>query len=178
MGSGVLKLLVPKALRTQVLQFSHDHVFGVHFGVSKMLGKVQCRYAWYGLTKDVKQHISCCKVCGENLRQSPRFRAPLGDYGVGYPMDRLGVDILGPLPLSEKQNKYILVLGYHFTRWMEAFPLLDQRAKTVAHALVHRFVAIFGCPLEIHTDQRKIFESDLFQEVCRLLQVKKSRTTP
>ena len=178
MGSGVLKLLVPKTLRTQVLQFSRHHVFGAHFGVTKTLGRVQRRYTWYGLTKDVKQHISCCKVCGENLRQRPRFRAPLGDYRVGYPMDRLGVDILGPLPLSEKQNKYILVLGDYFTRWMEAFPLPDQRVETVAHALVHRFVAIFGCPLEIHTDQGKNFESDLFQEVCRLLQVKKSRTTP
>ena len=60
---------------------------------------------------------------------------------------------------------------------MEAYPLPDQQAETVAKHLVTKFIAIFGCPLEIHSDQGRNFESALFQ-MCDLLQIRKTRSTP
>lgn len=40
------------------------------------------------------------------------------------------------------------------------------------------FICTFGAPYRIHTDQGREFESDLFSEVCSLLGIAKSRTTP
>ena len=45
-------------------------------------------------------------------------------------------------------------------------------------AAVNEFFAHFGCPFQIFTDQTRNFESNLFREVCELLQVHKARTTP
>ena len=53
---------------------------------------------------------------------------------------------------------------------MEAFPLKNQLAETVAGVVVREFVARFGCPLEIHTDQGRNFESEFFKEMCELLE--------
>ena len=64
-----------------------------------------------------------------------------------------------------------------FTKWVEAFPLRNQLAETVAGVVVREFVARFGCPLEIHTDQGRNFESELFKEMCELLEIGKTRTT-
>jgi len=44
----------------------------------------------------------------------------------------MAVDLLGPLAESEKGNSYIMVVGDYFTRWMEAFPIPNQEATTVA----------------------------------------------
>jgi hypothetical protein len=51
-------------------------------------------------------------------------------------VDRVGIDVIGPLPFSKKNNKYILVIGDHFTLWMEAYPLPDQQSETIAQKLV------------------------------------------
>jgi transposase InsO family protein len=48
----------------------------------------------------------------------------------------------------------------------------------VAKLLVEDVIVIFGTPYVIHTDQGVQFESHLFQEVYRLLQIQKNRTTP
>ncbi|PIK51181.1 Retrovirus-related Pol polyprotein from transposon [Apostichopus japonicus] len=63
-------------------------------------------------------------------------------------------------------------------QWVEAFPLKDQSAETVADTLVTDFVSRFGVPKQIHTDQGRNFESNLFKELCQLLGVDKTRTTP
>ena len=57
------------------------------------------------------------------------------------------------------------------------FPLPHQSAKEVARCVVDGFISRFGCPLEIHTDQGKIFDDNLFASVCELLHIVKKRTT-
>ena len=74
--------------------------------------------------------------------------------------------------------KYLLVIGDNFTRLMEALPQPDQQAESIARASVYEFIAKFGTPLEIHTDQGANFGSVLFIEVCRLLEIRKTRSTP
>ena len=99
-------------------------------------------------------------------------------YNVGTPMERIAVDVLGPLPETEDGNKYLLIAMDYFTKWPEAYPLPNQEATTVANALAQQFICRFGVPLEIHSDQGRNFESTLFSEMCRLLGIKKTRTTP
>ena len=93
-------------------------------------------------------------------------------------MERIAIDVLGPLPTTEGGNKYILIIADYFTKWVEAFPLPNQEARTVADKLVNEVVCRFGIPLIIHTDQGRNFESALFAEICQLLDIKKTRTTP
>ena len=47
----------------------------------------------------------------------------------------------------------------------------------MATKLVNRFISIYGVPLQLHTDLGSNFESKVFQEVCKLLGIDKTRTT-
>ena len=87
------------------------------------------------------------------------------------------MDIIGPLLETDQGNPYILVMD-SFLKWVEALAMPEQSAATVAHLFVTEVISRFGVPLQIHTDQGRNFESVLFKEVCRLLGIEKTRTTP
>ncbi|EFN80960.1 Pol polyprotein, partial [Harpegnathos saltator] len=57
-----------------------------------------------------------------------------------------------------------------------AFPLKNSRAKTVAKVFVYEIVSRHGVSCELHTDLGRNFESKVFQEIIRLLGIKKTRT--
>ena len=88
------------------------------------------------------------------------------------------MDILGPLPLTERGNKYVLVCSDYFTKWVEAIPLKNQEAVTIADALIENVFSRFGMPLELHSDQGRNFESVIIKIVCQKMGIHKTRTTP
>ena len=172
-----MQLLIPRVLRQEVLQFCHDSFFGGHLGPEKTVQRVQQRFHLAGLRRDVKHHIQSCSSCGRLQRAKSRGRASLQDYRVGYPMDRVAIDIKGPLPRTPRGNTVLLVVTDYFTRWVEAYPLANQQAETVAQHLVMEFIARLGCPLELHSDQGRNFESTLFAELNHLLGITRTRTS-
>ena len=90
----------------------------------------------------------------------------------------MAVDLVGPFPESDSGNSYIMVVADYFSRWMEAFPIPNQEASTVAEKLVDEIFLRFSAPEQLHSDQGRQFESQLMAEVCKLLQIHKTRTTP
>jgi transposase InsO family protein len=93
-------------------------------------------------------------------------------------MQIAAVDIVGPFPDSPNGNRYILVAMDYFTRWAEVYAIPNQEASTVAEKLVNEFFLRFSPPEQLHSDQGRQFESSLMKEICRLLGIHKSRTTP
>ena len=98
-------------------------------------------------------------------------------YNVGAPLERLAIDVIGPLPETDQGNRYILVVMDYFSKWVEVLAMPEQSAATVAHLLVNEVISRFGVPLQIHTDQGCNFESVLFKEVCMLVQYCRTDTT-
>ena len=74
-------------------------------------------------------------------------------------------------------NRYILVVADYFTRWTEAYPIPNQEATTVARQFIVKFVCRYGAPLQILRHQGAQFQSQLFAEMCQLLNIDKTRTS-
>ena len=177
-GNETFQIIVPLSERRHILKECHDKRIAGHLGISKTIARIRSRFYWPGLNKDVRRYINGCDVCA---RRKPSFtsqKAPMQVVQNGFPMDRLATDIMGELPLTESGNRYILVVSDYFTRWTEAFPMPNTEARTVAKILVEQVITRFGVPYTIHSDQGRQYESELFKEMCSLLQIEKTHTTP
>ena len=86
------------------------------------------------------------------------------------------VDLVGPWPVSQGFT-YLLTCIDCFSQWLEAIPLNDISAESVAQALISGWISRHGVPTTITTDRGRQFESHLFQELSRILGVKRTRTT-
>ncbi|XP_076293044.1 uncharacterized protein LOC143215119 [Lasioglossum baleicum] len=138
---------------------------------SKLLGKKPPKEVLTATSPEVKFYFSLKGTAN-------RGKGLLQIYNVGSPFERIALDILGPLPKSFPGNRFMLVVADYFTRWPEVIPLPNFQAKTVANALIKDIVSRHGVPQEIHSDQGRTFESNIFKELMILLGTKKTRTTP
>ena len=161
-----------------MIQEIHGGPSGGHLGMRRTTAKVRQRFYWHGMDTDVRSTVRQCNVCASKKSPNKTRRAPLQQHQVGMPMERVALDIMGPFPESERGNRYIMVVGDYFTRWMEAYAIPDQKATTVATEFVNQFVCRFGVPTVLHSDQGRNFESAVFKEMCSVLGIEKTRTTP
>lgn len=130
------------------------------------------------MKEDIQIWIAKCDICSANKPLTKTQRAPLGQMQVGAPMDRVATDLLGPLPVTPRGNRYILTMTDYFTKWVEVIPVPDQTAVTCANVMLNEFICRYGCPLAIHSDQGRCYESEIFQQLCELFEVRKTRTSP
>lgn len=89
-------------------------------------------------------------------------------------MERIAVDLMGPLNETERRNCYILVVQDYCSKWVEAYPVPNKQATTVAEKIASEWVCRYGAPQCLHSDQGTNFESAVFQEMCSLLGIYKT----
>ena len=171
-----LQIVVPKILLKDVLKALHSQNTSAHLGLEKTLAKIRARFYWYGYQRDTELFCKQCGECAASKAPPYTIRAPLQQDLPSFPWERIAMDILGPLPVTEEGNRYLLVVSDFFTKWPEAFALKDHRAETIASKLVDDVICRHGVSRVIHTDQGMDFESNLIKNMCQLLEIEKTRT--
>lgn len=129
-----------------------------HFGVTKTLKRLRKGFYCGRHRRDVEDSCRQCDSCAARKGPPGQSQALLQQFPVGAPLERVGVDVMGPFPVSEKGNKYVLTVMDYFTKWPEAYALPDQEAETVVDALLGGLISRFGVPESIHSDQERNFE--------------------
>lgn len=124
------------------------------------------------MREEVSLWCKSCKVCAS--KKNPRINKanlhPITEPSNAFEM--LGIDFLGPLPVTDNGNRYILVLTDYATRWPEAFPTKDMKAETVAHILINEVICRHSAPRTLLSDQGKDFLSRVVREVCEYFRTK------
>ena len=170
------KIVVPRNMRDEILKLGHENIVAGHFGVEKTRQRLKMTYFWPGMSADIDLFVKACSACERN-KKGVRNKVPFQTFTAGAPMEKVHVDIVGPFPKSRNGNVFIVVLVDQFSKWCEAIPIAEQSAETVAKAAVHEFFARMGAPFILFSDQGSNFESELFAEMCRLLEIAKKRTS-
>ena len=171
------QLVVPHLLRDAVLKSYHDALSAGHYGIERTYEAVRMKYFWPSMYKDIQIYCQSCEPCQRTKRYIHQQRAELQPLPIGDVFSRVHMDLLGPLPKSEKGYRYIFLVCDSFSKWCEAYPLYSMEAKEVAWKLYDEWICRYGCMNSILTDRGSNFMSALMKELCSIFRISKISTS-
>ena len=138
---------------------NHAHEVG-HEGAEKTANRILKSYYWPGIWNDVRMWVKSCRKC-QLCRPKP-FPKHTEDNitPVEQPFTRVGLDIIGPLPVTKNGNSYIITLVDYFTKWPEAKAVSNIKSEEVIKFLIE-VITRHGPPEIIVTDNGSSFISDI-----------------
>uniref|UniRef100_A0A3Q1EMU4 Gypsy retrotransposon integrase-like protein 1 n=1 Tax=Acanthochromis polyacanthus TaxID=80966 RepID=A0A3Q1EMU4_9TELE len=172
--SEIYQLVLPERFRDCALKGIHDEVG--HLGAERALSLARTRFYWPKMAMAIKERCQTCERCFRR-KANPQKAAPMQNILTTYPLELVCMDYLSIEPDS-RDTRNVLVITDHFTKFAVAIPTRDQKAKTTAKALWESFIAPYGFPSRLHSDQGRDFESRTIKELCSVIGAEKVRTTP
>lgn len=162
----------------QILKENHDSTLAGHPGYHRTVSRIQNNYYWPNMHKNIREYIKNCESCQKYKIDRKPTKLPLEITSTSsQPFERISLDIVGPLPLTEEGNRFILTFQDDLTKFLFAISLPDHTAETVSEGFI-KFISIFGTPISILTDQGSEFMSSLFADLNKTLKIKHLQTTP
>ena len=171
-----VRVAVPESLSMQVINLYHlSHCSG-HPSGDELYTRINSKFLIKNLSEKIK-NISC-HTCDRTKRVNGP-RAPLKLFPVvrQKPMSEIHMDILGPLPMTNDKNKYILAYVDRFTRFTILDAIPDRCASTVAKSFFRKVICPFTTPEVLISDNAKEFVCDLLFNLCKLFNIRKTCIT-
>ena len=136
-----------------------------HFDIRRAHSMLRGQYWWTGMYQQVVAYVRRCELC-DQVRStfntfSPQLQS-LSIMGLDYCWS---LDFAGPLVVTPRRAKYVLVIGEHFSKWIELVVLPQNSIELAAATFLDCMLARFGAPAKVLTDQGRKFLSAL-EELC------------
>lgn len=166
-ADGARRILPRPDQRASLVRQVHEELG--HFGVRKTHSMLPSQYWWTSMYQQVATYFSRCEVC-DWVRSSFNTLSPqlwpLPIMGLGY---RWALDFAGPLVVTSRGAKYVLVMVKHFSKWIEFVALPQNSLELAAATFLIQVLARFGAPAKMLTDQGREFLGALRIYAPRLL---------
>jgi putative transposase len=175
-GHEVERIILPPKSRYEAFQAFHESpIGGGHMSLKKVIAK-SWRYTWYGKARDMRLwHLSCHRC--QEVRPSKQ-KCPIRPFVYTHLLQRMGVDLCGPIPETKDGNKYIMNFIDVFSKYIISVAVPDTKASTFVKAFISEVVLVYGTPEELISDNATNFSARIVQEITDLLRVKKIFCTP
>ena len=170
------RCVVPKQMRTQLMEENHTGPMAGHFSGEKLYRALTRHWWWPGMYSDVIKYCSNCPQCAIVNGSGGINKPPLNPIPVQRPFQIIGVDVMD-LPVTEQGNRHVVVFQDFLTKWPLAFPVPDQKAVRLVKLLTEEVIPLFGVPEALLSDRGTNLMSHLMLDVCKKLGIHKLNTT-
>ena len=159
-----------------VIFMMHNHPTGGHFGKDATYNKINTRFWWKKMYRDIEDYVKRCDSC--QRRGNKGGIGYLNPIKVGKSFERIGIDFVGPLERTKKENRYILVVTDYLTKWPEAKAMKEATAENVIEFIYKRIICTHGCPKVILSDRGTHFNNKLVEGLCKKFEIKHKLSSP
>ena len=154
-----------------LLNAYHSSLLGGHTWITKCYHTISQRYYCPNLAENIRAYITGCHVC-QLFKKGRDFKRPYQKrINLNVPaMTKISMDIK-QMPVN-KGYSHILVLLCEVTNYMMALPLMSTRTPHLLDAFQKGYLAYFGPPTHIISDQDPAFTSSLMEAFVTQLNIK------
>jgi hypothetical protein len=154
----------------ELLKEIHSGFCGAHIGTRPLAGKaIKQGFYWPTINIDAKVLVRQCEACQKTVNQQNLPSMPVHLIPPSCPLQRWGMDLVGPLPTVQGNRRFAAVAVYYVTKWVEAKPLANIKAPAIQKFFWQNIVCRFGVPRELTVDNGKQFDCYGFKEYCKTL---------
>jgi hypothetical protein len=123
---------LPKHLWETAIEYVHERT--AHQGAAATAEKLRNAFFFPFMKKEVAEMVEKCEACQTKMRRGTNDQRHT--YATtsrkGYPFQRLSIDLVGPFPMSPEGYTHLLTVCCTFSKWLEAFPLKEEKATYIA----------------------------------------------
>ncbi|OWY97773.1 reverse transcriptase [Phytophthora megakarya] len=171
-----LRLVVPEALRADMLHYSHEDFQGGHQGINRTFERLRSEFYWIGKYADIQTFVRECVDCGSAKGRPPVLGPSPGNIKPRYPFEVVSMDFVTELPESDRGNTYLLLFQDQFSGYVMCKPMRNTGAQAVAEAYEECGFRRFGESSMFRHDQDPRFMSKVFTRFRDLLKSKQRAT--
>ena len=169
------RYIIPRSLTNKIIQEYHCQQ---HVGIENTIMLLRTRFYWKGLSKEVHDFVTNCRVCRQ-CKHLPNPRAPLNSTqeSASVIFNRLDIDVASMVE-SPRGFQYFLIMVDPVTKFCATAAMADQTALTIERAIWSQWMAYFGIPKELLSDQYHSLDGKHIRDLCRKLAIKKLHSSP
>lgn len=161
------KIVIPKKLRCAVLLENHNDAAAGHLGFFKTLKRIAATYYWPRMSIDVARYVRDCEVCKSQKPEQKVSHGVMTPRTIDYPWQCICTDLIGPLPMSKKRNRFVLVVHDTFTKYSLLFPLKTANSTSITKHIEQDVFLIYGVPQRIICDNGRQYVSKEFSKMVK-----------
>ena len=159
-GDDRVQACVPLKYRDGLKKLLHEEISG-HLGTTKTKDRLTRNFYWPNCYQDVEEFVRTCHPCQIVGNNRDKKKAPLKLVPIITEMfSKINIDATGPLPISDKGNKFLVTSICVSTKYPEAVATPDLTSDSVINALLEIFSRM-GFPKEVQSDLGTSFTSHL-----------------
>jgi Integrase zinc binding domain/Integrase core domain len=173
---GNLLRVIRKFEMDPVLYMMHHDPTSGHFAAESMFNKIRDRYYWPQMFEDIRTYAQSCDACQRRGKsKKTQYLHPIPVHG---PFFQMGIDFVGPLPVTAQGNRYIIVAMDYLTKWPEARPVPQATAEMTASFIYEEIICRHGCPSRILTDRGTHFNNKMISRLMDRFTIKHLLSSP
>ena len=132
-GSAYNQIILREDRRLTAMTLAHSTPMAGHLGSNRIKYKTLKLFYWPGMGRDITTFCQACHRCQKRAKKT-HSKAPLiiTAPSISQPFDKMAIDIVGPLSMTKKKNRFVLTYIDLSSRYPEAVPLRTVIARDIA----------------------------------------------
>jgi hypothetical protein len=151
---------VPKQLVKRPVLAYHENLG--HFGALKIIHKLQNKFIWPNMSRQVRRIIAACDICQKTKHPNRPMRGEMICNLPNKAGEIVAIDLYGPLPKRQFGMTYVLVMVDVFTKFVALYPLRRATSRSILQKIINYYISYIRKPSVILCDQATYFTSRVF----------------